>query len=107
MRHLGRAAAAHPKDLRPIKYGQRLRRGIILQPDDPVARRAVKGSDGTAQKNLAIHLQRGTVRKIVRAGTGIEARIQTAVGIESGNAVARSAAHGGESAAKEHFPISL
>ena len=81
---------------------------IGIEAGNVVAVRAIDGGEPAPDEHLAIRLQRDRRNGTARYSCArIETAVQTAVGIEPGNAVAVRAVDGGERTADEHLAIRL
>jgi hypothetical protein len=85
----------------------RIQTAIDIQAGDAVSCRAVESGKAPAYYNLTICLYTGCKNRIIKTAAGIKARIQTAIGIQAGDAVSCCAVESGKGPAHYNLTVCL
>ena len=85
----------------------RVQRAVRVQPRHPSARRAADHLEVAADHDLPVALDRQRPHPRVRAGPGVEARVQGAIRVQPRHEVPHGGVHQVELAARHHFPVRL
>jgi hypothetical protein len=86
-----------------------VRSAIGIHPGDTNARRAVEAGEISSYDDLAIRLDGDPVYRIIKASADIggEGGVQSAIGVQPGDTIARRAVDGGENPSHEDLAIGL